>query len=95
MSVATTHTQAKYALPPTIIQGMSERYPRVDVRFYQGTSTQIAHLALDGVAGFALATESLEQFAPHLTHAVVDRARARTRKRTLEALFVDQPLPLC
>ncbi|CDK77673.1 Cys regulon transcriptional activator CysB [Klebsiella pneumoniae IS22] len=41
--VATTHTQARYALPG-VIKGFIERYPRVSLHMHQGSPTQIAEL---------------------------------------------------
>ncbi|MCE1777196.1 LysR substrate-binding domain-containing protein, partial [Enterobacter hormaechei] len=39
--IATTHTQARYALPP-VIKGFIERYPQVSLHMHQGSPTQIA-----------------------------------------------------
>jgi LysR family cys regulon transcriptional activator len=39
--IATTHTQARYALPG-VIKGFIERYPRVSLHMHQGSPTQIA-----------------------------------------------------
>lgn len=61
LSVATTHTQARYALPP-VIRRFRERYPDVNLNLHQGTPTQIAQLAADGTADIAIATEALESF---------------------------------
>jgi len=41
LSIATTHTQARYVLPE-VIRAFRERYPRVDLELHQGTSEQIA-----------------------------------------------------
>ena len=41
LSIATTHTQARYALPPVIQQFMT-RYPRIKLTIHQGTPAQIA-----------------------------------------------------
>jgi LysR family cys regulon transcriptional activator len=61
LSIATTHTQARYALPP-VISRFRERYPKVALHLYQGTPEQIAQMAADGHADFAIATEALEHF---------------------------------
>lgn len=61
LSIATTHTQARYALPP-IIKGFRERYPDVALHMNQGSPVQIAELAASGQADFAIATEALEHF---------------------------------
>lgn len=62
LSIATTHTQARYALPPTIRQFI-DRYPDVALHMHQGTPMQISELAADGTVDFAIATEALELFS--------------------------------
>ncbi len=61
LSIATTHTQARYALPP-VIQRFRERYPHVTLHLHQGSPPQIAKMAVEGTADFAIATEALELF---------------------------------
>ena len=61
LSVATTHTQARYALPK-VISAFIERYPDVSLHMHQGSPMQIAEMAADGVVDFAIATEALELF---------------------------------
>jgi LysR family cys regulon transcriptional activator len=61
LSCATTHTQARYALPP-VIQKFRARYPNVRLHLHQGSPPQIAKLAADGQADFAIATEAMEHF---------------------------------
>ena len=61
LSLATTHTQARYALPP-IIQKFRENYPQVSLHLHQGSPQQIAKMAAEGTADFAIATEALEHF---------------------------------
>lgn len=62
LSIATTHTQARYALPKTI-QTFIETYPEVSLHMHQGTPMQISELAADGTVDFAIATEALELFS--------------------------------
>lgn len=62
LSIATTHTQARYALPGTI-QTFIDRYPEVSLHMHQGTPMQISELAADGTVDFAIATEALELFS--------------------------------
>ncbi|WP_409308819.1 HTH-type transcriptional regulator CysB [Pectobacterium sp. B1J-3] len=59
--VATTHTQARYALP-NVIKGFIERYPRVSLHMHQGSPTQIAEAVAKGTADFAIATEALHLY---------------------------------
>ncbi|MEP5766583.1 MAG: HTH-type transcriptional regulator CysB [Halieaceae bacterium] len=62
LSLATTHTQARYALPDTI-STFIERYPDVSLHMHQGTPMQISEMAADGTVEFAIATEALELFS--------------------------------
>ncbi|MEQ5833938.1 HTH-type transcriptional regulator CysB [Marinobacter sp. NFXS9] len=61
LSIATTHTQARYALPP-VIRGFIESYPEVSLHMHQGTPMQISEMAANGAVDFAIATEALELF---------------------------------
>ncbi len=58
LTIATTHTQARYALPPVVKQFI-KRYPKVKLSLHQGSPTQIAQQVLNGEADIAIATESL------------------------------------
>ncbi|MBV1932949.1 MAG: HTH-type transcriptional regulator CysB [Porticoccaceae bacterium] len=61
LSIATTHTQARYALP-AVIESFIEHYPDVALHMHQGTPAQISQSAADGEVDFAIATEALELF---------------------------------
>jgi LysR family cys regulon transcriptional activator len=61
LAIATTHTQARYALPP-VIRKFRERYPKVRFHLHQGSPPQIAKIAATGEADFAIATEAMEHF---------------------------------
>jgi len=66
LTIATTHTQARYALPPTI-KSFSDKYPDVSLRINQGSSTdQITQMAIEGVVDFAILTEVTDE-----THQLV------------------------
>lgn len=58
LSIATTHTQARYFLPPLITR-FRERYPRVHLLIHQGNPEQIAQMAASGQVDFAIATEAI------------------------------------
>lgn len=60
-SIATTHTQARYALPE-VISRFAGKYPNVSLHIQQGTPTQIAEMTVNGDADLAIATEALEVF---------------------------------
>lgn len=62
LSIATTHTQARYRLP-SVIEGFIGHYPDVALHMHQGTPQQIAQMAADGTVEFAIATEGMEHFA--------------------------------
>ena len=59
--IATTHTQARYALP-AVIKRFVERYPKVRLSLHQGHPAQIAEWTLQGEADIAIATEALDQY---------------------------------
>lgn len=58
LSIATTHTQARYFLPGPVAQ-LRARYPKVQVLLHQGMPEQVARMLLDDVAEIGLATEAL------------------------------------
>jgi len=61
LTIATTHTQARYALPG-VIESFINKYPDVSLHMHQGTPIQISEQAADGSADFAIATEALSLF---------------------------------
>ena len=61
LSIATTHTQARYLLPG-IISEFIGRYPDVALHMHQGTPVQISEMASKGKVDLAIATEALELF---------------------------------
>jgi LysR family cys regulon transcriptional activator len=61
LSIATTHTQARYALPE-VIKVFRRHYPAVTLQLHQGSPTQIAELAVSGEVDFAIATEAIQLF---------------------------------
>lgn len=61
LNIATTHTQARYALP-AVIQGFTARYPKVTLHMHQGTPSQLAEAVGKGTTDFAIATEALHLY---------------------------------
>lgn len=59
--IATTHTQARYALPD-IIKGFIKKYPKVSLHIQQGSPKQISDAVSRGNADFAIATEILHLY---------------------------------
>ena len=75
--IATTHTQARYALP-SVVARFVEKHPKVRLSMHQGSPTQIAEWTLKGEADIAIATEALDQYPQLLmlpcyqwTHCVI------------------------
>ncbi|HWK54286.1 MAG TPA: CysB family HTH-type transcriptional regulator [Hyphomicrobiales bacterium] len=58
LTIATTHTQARYVLPNIVAQ-FRQRYPRVRLQMHQGSPTEIAQMLLEGRADIGIATETL------------------------------------
>jgi len=60
LSIAATHTQARYVLPEPVAQ-LRRRFPKVQVSLHQGAPDQVVQMLLDGTADIGLATESLSE----------------------------------
>ena len=58
LTVATTHTQARYRLPPAV-KAFTEQFPNVRLNIHQGNPTQVAELVINGEADIGIATEGL------------------------------------
>lgn len=61
LTIATTHTQARYALPP-VVQAFARRYPKVLLSLHQGSPVQICEWVVSGEADIAIATEAIELY---------------------------------
>ena len=95
LSIATTHTQARYVLPQPVAK-LREAFPKVNVSLHQGSPDQVARMVLDEVAEIGIATESLTQYDDLVTlpcyewqHMLVmplDHPLARNVNITLEEL---------
>jgi LysR family cys regulon transcriptional activator len=77
LTIAATHSQARYALPPAV-RDFSAAHPEVVLRLHQGSPKQVAEMLLSGEADIGVATEALAQYAELValpsyrwTHAVV------------------------
>jgi LysR family cys regulon transcriptional activator len=60
LSIAATHTQARYVLPEPVAQ-LRRRFPKVQVSLHQGAPDQVVQMLLDGTADIGLATEALSE----------------------------------
>ena len=95
LSIATTHTQARYFLPGPVAQ-LRARYPKVQVVLHQGMPEQVARMLLDDVAEIGLATEALAAHdelitlpCHHWQHVMVvptSHPLAATQRPTLQEL---------
>jgi len=62
LTIAATHSQARYALPPAV-RDFSAAHPEVALRLHQGSPKQVAEMLLSGEADIGVATEALAQYA--------------------------------
>jgi LysR family cys regulon transcriptional activator len=93
LSIATTHTQARYVLPVPVAK-LREAYPKVNVSLHQGAPDQVARMLIDEVAEIGIATESLSNYTELVTlpcyewqHVIVFPAHhplAKKERLTLE-----------
>lgn len=98
LSIATTHTQARYVLPEPVA-ALRRKYPKVAVSLHQGTPEQVAQMVMDETADIGLATESLSDFPELVTlpcyewqHVVVMPAAhplAQVSRLTLDQLAAE------
>jgi len=58
LRLATTHTQARYVLPP-LIRRFRQRYPEVEIQLHQGTPTQLVDMVLRDAVDLAICTEAI------------------------------------
>ena len=93
LSIATTHTQARYVLPEKVA-ALRTAYPKVNISLHQGSPDQVARMLIDEVAEIGIATESLADYSELVTlpcyewqHMLVlptDHPLARKERITLE-----------
>jgi LysR family cys regulon transcriptional activator len=95
LTIATTHTQARYSLPK-VVNAFKQRYPKVRLTLKQGSPPQLAEMVLAGEADIAIATEAIDQYPKLLAlagyqwrHCVVVPAKhplLKEQRITLEML---------
>ncbi|MGD8909792.1 MAG: LysR substrate-binding domain-containing protein [Chromatiales bacterium] len=71
LRLGTTHTQARYVLPP-ILRHFSEIYPAVEVQIFEGNPRELIDMALEDKVDFAICTEALERH-PELSSIACNR----------------------
>lgn len=100
LSIATTHSQARYFLPGPVAQ-LRRKFPKVNISLHQGSPAQVAQMVIDEVADIGIATEAINDFEGLVTlpcyewqHAIVMPAGhplSQAETLTLEDLAL-QPL---
>lgn len=66
LSIATTHTQARYVLPEKVA-ALRNAYPKVSISLHQGSPDQVARMLIDETAEIGIATESLSTYSELVT----------------------------
>lgn len=100
LRIGSTHTQARYILPP-VIKAFNLAYPRVEVQIHQGTPKQLVQWAVNDDLDFSICTEALAD-SSQLTNipcykwnrsliTLTDHPLQKVKKLTLEDLC-DYPL---
>ena len=105
LSIATTHTQARYVLPKPISE-LRSAYPKVNISLHQGSPEQVAQMLIDDVADMGIATESLAQYDQLVTlpcyewqhvlvmpkdHPLAKKSNIRLEDLALEPLITYHP----
>ena len=66
LSIATTHTQARYVLP-TPVANLRKKFPKINVSLHQGSPGQVAKMVMEETAEIGIATESLVDYPELVT----------------------------
>jgi len=95
LSIATTHTQARYVLPAPVTK-LRKQFPQVQVSLHQGSPDQVVRMLQEESADVGLATESLSLFDDlvslpcyewqHVLVVPADHPLAQVERPTLEQL---------
>jgi len=100
LSIATTHTQARYVLPLPVAR-LRELYPKVNISLHQGAPDQVARMVIEETAEIGIATESLASYPELVTlpcyewqHVLVVPAAHPLAKKERLALEDIAPEPL-
>ncbi len=91
LSIATTHTQAQFILPP-ILQRFSNKYPRIDLQIHQGNPKAMCKLAANNSVDFVIASETIDEFDELITipayrwnrYIVVPTGHSLSKKKEIE-----------
>lgn len=66
LSIATTHTQARYVLPDAV-SALRKAYPKVHIGLHQGSPDQVAQMVIEEIAEIGMATEALDNYEELIT----------------------------
>jgi len=66
LTVAATHSQARYALPQ-VVKEFRDRFPKVTLHLHQGSPKQVAAMLISGEADIGVATEALSDYSQLVT----------------------------
>ena len=98
LSIATTHTQARYVLPESVSK-LRLAYPKVNISLHQGAPDQVAQMVIDETADIGIATESLAAYSElvtlpcyewqHMLVLPVDHPLCQKERITLEDIAVE------
>ena len=61
LTVAATHSQARYALPQ-VVKEFRDKFPKVTLHLHQGSPKQVASMLISGEADIGVATEALSDY---------------------------------
>ena len=92
LTIAATHTQARYALPKAVA-AFKHRYPKVELLIHQGNPTQICEQVLAGEADMGVATEMISLY-PELVSLPVYQWNRCVVVPPKHALLKESPLTL-
>lgn len=92
LTLATTHTQARYRLPAAV-QAFIRRYPDIKLHIHQGTPVQVAEQVANGEADIGVATEVISTYDKLLCFPCYQWNRCVIAPHG-HPLFTDPPLTL-
>jgi len=75
LTIATTHTQARYVLPKVMLE-FRKAYPHVHLALHQGSPEQVIREAASGQADLAIATEGISETEELVTMPCYDWNRS-------------------
>ncbi|PUA16526.1 CysB family HTH-type transcriptional regulator [Glaciimonas sp. PCH181] len=93
LTVAATHTQARYALP-RVVQGFRARFPDVRIALQQSSPEHIAEWVISGKADVGIATEGLSQFKELISFPCYEWSHVVVVPQHHPLLLVERPISL-